>query len=169
MRSNCSQLLSRYNQSAHRARVATQHCVNCGSFYPNPSWRAVGVGTRPLHHPPALASVGARGGGPPIASDCLPAALASRDANPQAARGLAGTAAPGSGGFGCAGWAAPPGVDLGRRPARPPGMPRCWPLPAGSIRTWPWGIAEIRRSPELQLRWVSTRGGRLVAGGGKAV
>lgn len=95
-----------------------------------------------------------------VSSVCLPAALASRDANPRAARGLAGTAAPGSGGFGCAGWAAPPGVDLGRRPARAPGMPRCWPLRAalglglGGQR----GASTLRREP--QLRWVSRRTGR---------
>lgn len=88
-----------------------------------------------------------------VASDCLPAALASRDANPRAARGLAGTAAPGSGGFGCAGWAAPPGVDLGRRPARAPGMPRCWPLRAalGLGLGGPRGAGTLRSGAPVEV------------------
>lgn len=88
-----------------------------------------------------------------VDSDCLPAALASREAKPRAARGLAGTAAPGSGGFGCAGWAAPPGVDLGRRPARSPGMPRCWPLRAalGLGLGGPRGAGTLRNGAPVEV------------------
>lgn len=54
--------------------------------------------------------------------------------------------------------------------ARPPSRHALLLAAAGSTRTWPWGgIAGSRRTPELQLRWVSTRGGWRVAGGGKAL
>lgn len=112
--------------------------------------------------------MGICGGDPPIACDCLPAALASRDANPQAARGLVGTAAPGSGGFGCAGWAAPPGGGSGSS-ARPPSRHAPLLAATGSTGTWLWGTAGSRRTPELQLRWASMHGGWRVEGGEKAL
>lgn len=141
--SNRSQLLSRYNQSAYISWSSNPALCKLWELLPPPldgQLEGSGCGRMAPHHPPALAFVGARGGGPPIISDCLPAALASRDANPQAARGLAGTAAPGSGGFGCAGWAAPPGGGSGSS-ARPPSRHAPLLATTGSPRTWPWGTA----------------------------